>query len=120
MAHKVKVLENRLKMVSHINLKIESLQIQIWELDRRRNIEKSVMSSLQAVNTYDIRLHTLAMNECQELASKFQEKARHNLAGMIELYEESIYDIQRYIQWPEINFKDEHLVSFSFLPRAQR
>ena len=32
----------------------------------------------------------------------------------MELYERSIYDIQRYIQWPEINFKDEHLVSFAF------
>ena len=33
---------------------------------------------------------------------------------MIELYEKSIYDFQRYIQWPEINFRDEHLVSFTF------
>ena len=33
---------------------------------------------------------------------------------MMELYEKSIYDIQRYIQWPEINFEDEHLVSFAF------
>ena len=29
------------------------------------------------------------------------------------LYEKSIYDIQRYIQCPDINFEDEHLVSFS-------
>ena len=33
---------------------------------------------------------------------------------MMELYEKSIYDVQRYIQWPEINFRDEHLVSFAF------
>ena len=33
---------------------------------------------------------------------------------MIELYEKLIYDIQRYIQWPKINFEDEHLVSFAF------
>ena len=32
----------------------------------------------------------------------------------MELYEKSIYDIQRYIQWPEINFKDERQVSFAF------
>ena len=33
---------------------------------------------------------------------------------MMELYEKSIYDIQRYIQWPEINFEDEHPVPFAF------
>ena len=33
---------------------------------------------------------------------------------MLELYEKSIYDIQRYIWWPEINFKDEHPISFVF------
>ena len=54
------------------------------------------------------------MSECQELASKFEEKARQNLAGMMELYEKSIYDVQKYIKWLEINFRDEHLVSFAF------
>ena len=33
---------------------------------------------------------------------------------MMELYEKSIYDIQRYIQWPEINLEEEHLIPFSF------
>ena len=28
------------------------------------------------------------------------------------LYEKATYDIQRYIQWPEINFEDEHLVPY--------
>ena len=32
---------------------------------------------------------------------------------MMDLYERSTYDIQRYIQWPEINFEDEHLVSYA-------
>ena len=32
---------------------------------------------------------------------------------MMDLYERSTYDIQRYIQWPNINFKDEHPVSFA-------
>ena len=54
------------------------------------------------------------MSECQELASKFEEKARQNLAGMMELYEKSIYDFQRYIHWLEINFGHEHSVSFTF------
>jgi hypothetical protein len=38
---------------------------------------------------------------------------------MMELYEKSIYDVQRYIQWPEINFGDEHPVSFSFFPELE-
>ena len=32
----------------------------------------------------------------------------------MELYEKSIYDIQRYIQWPKIYFEDEQLVPFPF------
>ena len=36
---------------------------------------------------------------------------------MIDLYEKSTYDIQRYIQWPEINLEDEHLVPFSFFQK---
>jgi hypothetical protein len=33
---------------------------------------------------------------------------------MMDIYEKSIYDVQRYLQWPEINFRDEHPVSFNF------
>ena len=64
MAEKVKALEKHLKIVSQINLKIESLQIKIEELNRWRNMEKSVLSILPTVNTYDIRLHIVATNEC--------------------------------------------------------
>lgn len=113
MVDKVKVLENHLEIVSQINLKMESLQVNINELDKWRNIEKNVPSNLPVIKTYDISLHTLATSECQELASRFQERARQNVAGMMELYEKSIYYIQRYIQWPEINIEDEHLVSFA-------
>ena len=73
--------------MSQINLKMESLQVKIEELERWRKMEKSVPSSLPVVKTYDIRMHALAMKECQELASKFEEKARQNLAGMMELLE---------------------------------
>ena len=114
MDENVKALENHLEIVSQINVKMESLQLKIEELDRWRNMEKSGPSSLPIVNTYDIRLHTLDMNECRELAFKFEEIARKYLTGMIELYEKSIYDVQRYLQWPEINFRDEHPISFSF------
>ena len=111
---KVKALEKHLEIVSQINLKMESLETKIEELDRRRNMEKSVPSSLPTTKTYDIRLHTLATNECQELASKFEEKARQNLAGMMDVYEKSIYDVQRDLQCIEINLRDENPISFSF------
>ena len=91
------------------------LQTKSGELYKWRNMEKNVPSSLPIVKSYDIRLHTLATNECQELASKFEEKARKSLARMMDVYDKSIYDVQRYLQWPEINFRDEHPISFSFI-----
>ena len=93
---------------------MESLQAKIEELDKWRNRKKIFPSSLPIFKAYDIRLHTLATNECQELASKFKKKMRQSLAGMMDVYEKSIYDVQRYIQWPEINFGDEDPISFSF------
>jgi hypothetical protein len=76
MDEKVKALEKHLKIVSQINLNMESLQAKIKELDKWMKTEKSIPSFLPTVKIYDIRLHTLAMNECQELASKFEEKVR--------------------------------------------
>ena len=116
MADKVKILEKHLEIVSQINLKMESLQIKIGELDKWRSIEMNVPSSLPVIKTYAISLHTL---DTSELASIFEERARQNLAGMMELYEKTIYDIQIYISWPEINFKDEHPVSFAFFQELE-
>ena len=83
-------------------------------------MDKSVLSSLlTVVKTYDIRSHTLDTNECQELASKFKERARQSLAGMMDVYEKSIYDVQRYLQWPEINFRDEHPISFALFQELE-
>ena len=59
MADKVKVLEKHLEIISQINLKMESLQVKIEELDKWRSIEKNVPSSLPVIKTYDISLHTL-------------------------------------------------------------
>ena len=65
MAKKVKDLEKHLEIVSQINQKMESLQTKIEKVDKWRNMEKSVPSGLPAIKAYDIRLHTLATNECQ-------------------------------------------------------
>ena len=37
----------------------------------------------------------------------------------MDLYKKSIHDIQRYIQWPEINLKDEHPIPFSFFQKLE-
>ena len=97
MVEKGKALEKHLEIVSQINLKMESLETNIEELDKWRKMEKNVSSRLPAVKDYDIRLHTLATNECQELASKFEEQARQSLARMMDVYDKSVYDVQRYI-----------------------
>ena len=77
-------------------------------------MDKKVPSSVLATKAYDIRLHTLDTNECQELAYKFKEKARKSLAGMMDVYDKSVYDVQGHLQWPKINFRDEHPIYFSF------
>jgi hypothetical protein len=50
----------------------------------------------------------MSTEECQDLSSRFEENARKDLAGMIDLYDKSTYDIQRYIQWSKIYFKEDH------------
>ena len=62
------------------------------------------------IKRYDIMVYSMATMECQDLASRFEENARKDLVGMMDLYEKSTYDIQRYIQWSEINFEEDHPV----------
>jgi hypothetical protein len=117
MANKMKMVETHLEIVSHTNQRMRALQAKIEDLDEWRNTEKNVPSILPVIKSYDISVHTLATTECQDLAAKFEENARQNLVGMMDLYEKSIYDIQRYIQWPKINIKDEHLVPYAFFQK---
>ena len=62
----------------------------------------------------------MAMEECQDLASWFEENARKDLTGMMDLYEKTTYDIQRYIQWPKINFEENHLVSITMFEEIEK
>ena len=71
------------------------------------------------VNSYDIMVYSMATTECIDLASRFKENTRKDLAGMMDLYEKSTYDIQRYIQWPEINFKEEHPVPYTLFKQIE-
>ena len=53
------------------------------------------------------------------MASRFEENARKDLAGMMDLYEKSTYDIRRYIQWPEINFEEEHPIPITLFEQIE-
>ena len=119
MEDKVKDLEKDLGVVSQINNKMESLQIKIEEPDKWRNMEKIVPSGLPEIKDYDIRLHTLSTNECQELASKFEEMAKKSLEGMMDVYDKEVQDIQKYFQWSEIIFQDEQPIPFSFFQKIE-
>lgn len=33
---------------------------------------------------------------------------------MMDMYDKSVYDVQIYLQWPQINFRDEHVISSAF------
>ena len=54
-----------------------------------------------------------------ELSLRFEENDRKDLVGTMDLYEKSIYDIQRYMQWPEINFEDEHPVPYALFKQLE-
>ena len=66
-------------------------------------MEKNVPSGLPTIKVYDIILHTLANNECQELDSKFEERVKQSLMEMMNVYHKSVQYIHKYLQWPEIN-----------------
>ena len=71
------------------------------------------------IKAYDIRLHTLATNECQELASKFEEKIKQSLTRIMKVFTKIVQDIQKDVQWPNINLQDEQPVPFSFFQKLE-
>ena len=119
MAYTIKALEKHLEIASQINQKMESPHIKVEELDIWRNMEKNVPSGLPGIKAYDIRLHTSATNECQEIDSKFEEKVKQSIVGMMNVYDKLVQYIQKYIQWLEINFQDEHPIPFSFIQNLE-
>ena len=62
----------------------------------------------------------MAMEECQDLASRFEENATKDLTTMMDLYEKNTYDIQRYIQWREINFEENHPVPITMFEEIEK
>jgi len=62
----------------------------------------------------------MATEECQDLVSRFEENVRKDLARMMELYGKSTYDIQRYVKWHEINFKEDHPVPITIFEQIEK
>ena len=54
------------------------------------------------------------------MASQFEENARKDVVGMMDLYEKYTYDIKRYIQWLEINFEKENHVLITLFEKIER
>ena len=98
---------------------MRNLQDKIIELEEWRSTEKKIPSSLPTIKGYDITVYSVATEECQDLASWFEKNARKELAGMMDLYEKSTYDIQRYIWWLEIDLEDEHPVPFTLFDQLE-
>ena len=95
MSDKVKSIEKHLENVSQTYQRMRDLQEKIIELEEWISTEKNIPSSrsLLIIKSYDITADSMATMECQDLASRFEDNARKNLAGMIDLYEISTYDI---------------------------
>ena len=101
-------------------LGMRDLQEKIIKLDEWRSTKKDIPNSLPTIKSYDITVYTMAMEECQDLVSRLEENARKDLTGMMDLYEKTTYDIQRYIQWPEINFEENHPMLITVFKEIER
>ena len=62
------------------------MKAKIEDLEEWRSMEKNIPSILMIIKSYDISVHTLATTKCQDLATRFEENARKDLAGMMDLY----------------------------------
>ena len=120
MVDKVKMIKKHLDIVSQTHQKMKDLQGKIIELNEWRSTKRDIPNSLPLVKSYDITVYSMAMEECQDLASRFEENAREDLAGMMDLYEKTTYDMQRYIQWPEINFEEDHPVPITVFEEIEK
>jgi hypothetical protein len=97
MVDKVKMIEKHLDIVSQTHQRMRDLQEKIIELDEWRSTKRDILNSLSSIKSYDITVYTMATKECQDLDSWFEENAIKDLTGMMDLYEKTTYDIQRYI-----------------------
>ena len=86
MADKVKMIEKHLNIVSQTHQKMRDLQGKIIELNEWRSNKRDIPNNLPFFKSYDITVYSMAMEECQDLAFRFEENAKKDLAGMMDLY----------------------------------
>ena len=86
MADKVKPIEKHLDNVSHTYQRMRDIQAKVVELKEWRSTKKNIPSSLPIIKSYDITVYSMATKECQDLASRFEENARKDLVGLMDLY----------------------------------
>ena len=55
---------------------MRDLQDKIIELEEWRSTKKKIPSSLPTIKGYDITVYSIATEECQGLASRFEKNAR--------------------------------------------
>ena len=82
MVDKVKMIEKHLDIVSQTHKKMRDLQGKIIELDEWRSTKRDIPNSLPLVKSHDITIYSMATEECQDLASRFEDNARKDLAGI--------------------------------------
>ena len=61
----------------------------------------------------------LATHECQELASKFDERVKQSIAGILMIYTSNIQEMQRNVQWLDINLQQEKPMPFYFFEKPE-
>ena len=54
-----------------------------------------------------------------KLASKFEERVKQCIVGIMKVYKDNVQDMYEYIQWPEINLQSEQPVPFSFFQKLE-
>lgn len=89
----LKALEKHLDVASQIHQSMESLQVKSEELEEWRSSEKNVHDGLLALKSYDIRIHTLATHDFHELASKFEERVKQSIAGIMKIHTSNIQEM---------------------------
>ena len=77
----VKMIEKHLDIVSQTHHKMRELQEKIIEINECRSTKRDIPNSLPSVKSYDIIVYSMATEECQDLASRFEENARKDLQG---------------------------------------
>ena len=76
MVDMLKDLEKHLEVLSQIHRSMESLQVKVEKVEDWKSSENNDLDGLPTLKSYDIRLHALDTHECQEIASKFEEKVK--------------------------------------------